>query len=375
MALRMEDKNILDHYTDLSVGDVFRRARMSYNLSIPDVSQRTLIRIDVLEAIENNDRNKLPSRVYAIGFVKNYADFLGLDSNKMIYLFKIQVIGEDPAAAKEKSRQRMIAPGMPVGVLAVIGGGALLILLSFVFLAYRFFGGEDDSLESRHSVPAIEQMMRPDLTVTDADSIDIWKRLTLESIAGDGYDGITLPEAGGAAYGDGWHRGGMVIKAMQTTWVKISSATGELLLNRILQGGDVVQMDPDKSYILETTYADALDVYLGGVRAGHLGGDEKDVKEFILSKDALPALLVNGEQQNVAPPKTPQAEDGAPEKPVAPTAPQRADAPSVPGRPSGAAPASPARPGTDTPAPPSAQVPQAGEAPAVQRAAPRRAGE
>lgn len=372
MALRMEEKNILDHYTDLSVGDVFRRARMSYNLSIPDVSQRTLIRIDVLEAIENNDRSKLPSRVYAIGFVKNYADFLGLDSNKMIYLFKIQVIGEDPTAAKDKNRPR-IATGLPVGVLAVLGGGALLIVLSFVFLAYRFFGGEEDNLASRHSVPAIEQMMRPDMNVDDAESVDVWKRLMLETIAEAGYDGIVLPEAGGAAYGEDWYRHGMVIKAMQTTWVKISSATGELLLNRILQGGDVVHMDSAKSYILETTYADALDIYLGGKRAGHLGGDEKDVKEFILSKEALPALLLDAAPaETPAPQEDPAAtgEGERPEKPVEPNTPARAGTPDAP---SAMAPAAPTASGT-TLETPHIQTPSV-SAPRVERAAPRRAGE
>ncbi|GEM_PF-703578 len=325
-SLRMEDKNILEHYTDLSVGEVFRRARNAYGLSVQDVSHRTLIRMDVLEAIENNDRERLPSRVYALGFVKNYADFLGLDANKMIYLFKIQVIGEDPAG-KNKNKNRSLADGMssgmPIGMIIVVAVGGFLVIASMVYAAFKLTGpSTQDVMNAEHSIPALSQMMRPDMTVNDAESIDAWKRLDMTTITGEqGLAGIVLPEGGGAAYGEAWQRSGIVLKAMQTVWVKISSAKGELLLNRVLQGGDVVHMDAAQSYILETTFADALDAYDGGLRIGRFSGGEKDMKEFILSREALPSLLADERpehEKNSAPvpPVTQPPAQTAPQEPV-----------------------------------------------------------
>src|SRR5690606_34117926 len=93
LKLRMVDKNILDHYTDLPVGEVLRRARLGFGMEIPYASSRLNIRPEHLDAIEEGDASRLPGRVYAIGFVRAYADFLQLDADKIVYMFKSQVIG------------------------------------------------------------------------------------------------------------------------------------------------------------------------------------------------------------------------------------------------------------------------------------------
>lgn len=65
------------------VGYTLRQERERQNLSIEDIEQGTSIRSVYIEAIENGEYDKLPGTVYAKGFIKNYANFLGLDAEAM----------------------------------------------------------------------------------------------------------------------------------------------------------------------------------------------------------------------------------------------------------------------------------------------------
>ncbi len=73
-----------------SVGEVLFMARKRANLSISDVAAATKIGSDYLEAIEAMDRAALPPRAYALGFVRCYADHLGLDAEEIVSGFRAQ---------------------------------------------------------------------------------------------------------------------------------------------------------------------------------------------------------------------------------------------------------------------------------------------
>lgn len=132
LKLRMADRNILDHYTDLPVGEVLRRARLQYELEIPHVCARLNIRPEHIEAIETGNIARLPGRVYAIGFVRAYANYLQLDTDKIVYLFKSQCIGHTanrdlkfPTPVRESRSPAWWMVAASIGVVAVI---AVLLL-------------------------------------------------------------------------------------------------------------------------------------------------------------------------------------------------------------------------------------------------------
>jgi len=59
-------------------------SRKEMNLSLKEVENATSIRLHHLQSIEEGDMSKLISPVYAQGFVKQYASFLGMDGEKLI---------------------------------------------------------------------------------------------------------------------------------------------------------------------------------------------------------------------------------------------------------------------------------------------------
>ena len=64
-------------------GDTLRKERERQKLTIQDIEQGTSIRAVYIEALETGNYDKLPGEVYAKGFVKNYANFLNLDADKL----------------------------------------------------------------------------------------------------------------------------------------------------------------------------------------------------------------------------------------------------------------------------------------------------
>lgn len=67
-----------------NIGDLFKQRRKELNLSLKEAENATSIRINYLQAIEEGEAHKLISPVYAQGFVKQYATFLGMDGDKIV---------------------------------------------------------------------------------------------------------------------------------------------------------------------------------------------------------------------------------------------------------------------------------------------------
>src|SRR5262245_47518014 len=73
------------------VGDLLRTAREAAGQNLQSVSQQLRIRAIYLRAIEEGDFGALPGTTYAVGFVRSYADFLGLDGPDIVRRFREEV--------------------------------------------------------------------------------------------------------------------------------------------------------------------------------------------------------------------------------------------------------------------------------------------
>ena len=72
------------------IGSTLREARMRAHLDITDFEARTKIRAKYLRALEDEEWNLLPGYPFAKGFLRTYADMLGLDGRALVDEFKRQ---------------------------------------------------------------------------------------------------------------------------------------------------------------------------------------------------------------------------------------------------------------------------------------------
>ena len=75
------------------LGEILKQARESRNLTVTDIENGTSIRKAYISALEEENWFALPSPVYVKGFIRNYADFLGIDSDALIEEYTNEVQG------------------------------------------------------------------------------------------------------------------------------------------------------------------------------------------------------------------------------------------------------------------------------------------
>ena len=112
------------------IGSVLRTARVQAGLELRDVAAMLKIRYVFMLAIEEGRYHELPGTAYAVGFVRAYADYLGLDCDAVVRRFKEEV-------ANKVSQPGLYFP-TPVPEGRVPGG---TILLFSVVLACLVYGG------------------------------------------------------------------------------------------------------------------------------------------------------------------------------------------------------------------------------------------
>lgn len=114
-----------------SVGATLRAARINRGEDPDHVAAALKMRRDHVEAIEDNDFTRLPGRTYAIGFVRSYARYLGLDAGVMVHRFKEESAGREhdkpadlvfPEAPEENQTQSGSLFIVALVIAAVVAG-------------------------------------------------------------------------------------------------------------------------------------------------------------------------------------------------------------------------------------------------------------
>ncbi len=125
------------------IGETLRATRRQQGVSLADASADTRVRESYLAALEEEDFSALGGDVYAKGFLRSYARFLGLDPEPLVATYRAE--HEAPADDVMSLAQQPVAPmaseGRP-GIVVAVGVGALILVV--LALIGMFGGGEGD---------------------------------------------------------------------------------------------------------------------------------------------------------------------------------------------------------------------------------------
>lgn len=90
-----------DESPEQHVGAFLREARENTGRTVEDVSTTLRIGTKFLKSIEDGRFDDLPGPTYATGFIRSYADYLGLDSDALVAQFKSQSSGAEQQSELE----------------------------------------------------------------------------------------------------------------------------------------------------------------------------------------------------------------------------------------------------------------------------------
>jgi hypothetical protein len=128
------------------IGTTLRDARTRQGLDFPELEQRTKIRPKYLRALEDERFDVLPAPTYVKGFLRSYAESLGLEPQPFVDEYNSRfTVGEDEYAIQTRRAptRRVDRNGREsrIAVLALLG---IAILTALVIAAWRFGGPGDE---------------------------------------------------------------------------------------------------------------------------------------------------------------------------------------------------------------------------------------
>ncbi len=125
-----------------AIGEQLRSTRERKGLTLDRVADETNIAKRYLAALEDEDFSVFPGDPYAIGFLRNYADYLGLSANELVASFKSMRIQEQPVPLEDLLPRR--GPSRPL----VIGAAAGVLVVIAIVLALVLPGGRGKTQEA-----------------------------------------------------------------------------------------------------------------------------------------------------------------------------------------------------------------------------------
>jgi Helix-turn-helix domain len=152
------------------IGNSLREARLRQHLDFPEIEQATKIRGKYLRALEDEQFDVLPAQTYVKGFLRSYAEYLGLDGQLYVDEYNSRfVVGEEEAPA----RPRRAAPPPSRGVqvqsrvvlLTLLGIAAVTAL---VIVAWTRGEPQNQQPVGLGTNPTQKQPVTPAVTQTSA---------------------------------------------------------------------------------------------------------------------------------------------------------------------------------------------------------------
>ncbi len=246
------------------IGQDLRLARVNAGLTHSEISETLKIQSVFLNAIEQLDTAALPSIGYVLGYVRAYAQHLGMDGLAAVERYKVD--SKVPENLGRRSTPHFVPKRqirLPRGFFA-----ATTIMSCAAVLAF-WYGSQTDA-QSNALNPATNLNAPGNAPVVSP--ID--------------------PEL-------------MTFKATAPTWVQIKDQFGNSIISRILVSGESWQTGIYANVTLSARDSGALELYVGGELMGRLG--RKGIPMTDVPMPAVPRDTA------VTPPETLAALSGEPE--------------------------------------------------------------
>lgn len=145
-------------------GERLKRERELREVTLQEITSATRIGPRFLEALENEDWEKLPGGVFNRGFVRSIARYLGLDEEALLGEYDLahgaQVAAEDPPEHQINSSRRWKPAAVMLGALVLLAA-----LIAAGFFAWRHFSARRSMMQGPPaSAPLATQPPLPILT-------------------------------------------------------------------------------------------------------------------------------------------------------------------------------------------------------------------
>lgn len=122
------------------IGFILQEARLKKGFTLDRVADDTNISVRFLDKLENNDFTGFPGEPYIVGFLRNYADFLGLESEEIVGIYKSQTLQASPPLPESTSAEVSSPPSPTKDPRRIPLAGAVAFLILGAALLWVVLG-------------------------------------------------------------------------------------------------------------------------------------------------------------------------------------------------------------------------------------------
>ena len=297
-----------------TVGQDLRAARLRRGDDLASVSRVLKIRKDHLEAVEEDRLGSLPGKTYAIGFVRSYAGYLGLDVVRVVERYKQEISGRHdehaPVLQPMPDEPRRLPQGWPIvaGVVVLaVGYGAwhlfsasstpptvppapLLVSPRVAAVAPKPAAPAPAAAEQSATPSPAMQGAVPSATTPAAGNLAAAPAVGATGAATPSPALADAPPAApdfGTVYGKNNRNARVVLKAKADTHIMVRDPSGVVYINRNLKVGDSYQLPNKVGLLLSTSNAGAVEVDLDGQAMGVTGSDSQSAADIPLDPQTI----------------------------------------------------------------------------------------
>ncbi len=253
----------------LGIGEELKKTRVERGLSIEDVERETKIKASFIQAIENEEFDKIPGRVYVKGFIKNYAKLFGL--NYTIYLQKINEYYDEEkkedilANSKPELIREIEDKPLSTRILKAVAITMVFLLLAWgVNKAYVHFSDEPADAPQLTQQDPTPPVTPPDDAEEPAEDPLIDEELYEDQVVMD----LIMSEGG---------------PGLDACWVQVVVDGALAFEETISSGREPMQFIGQESISITYGNAGAITLIVNGEDQGDLGGPgEVGTRDFLL---------------------------------------------------------------------------------------------
>jgi cytoskeletal protein RodZ len=281
------------------IGSALKAARAFRGLTLEDVADATRIRRAYIAAIEDMRLEELPSRPFTIGYIRAYANLLGLNPDEAVARFKTDGPEEDDALRAPVGVRHERDPRLGV---AILGGVAIVGAIVLWNIAQRAITAQAPKPQNAEIAEVVQNagpaqvalgapLPAPVESTTPAPYIT--PGLAEAAAAGGSADAATAaakvrtaaeaaapavpilnlgapfkPE--GQVYGSTENASNVVLQARKAGLLVARGADGAVYFARQLNAGEAYRAPALGGLVLDVSDPAAFEVYVDGALVGHL---------------------------------------------------------------------------------------------------------
>ncbi len=209
------------------IGSTLRRARDGHGLELADVEAATRIRARYLAELEEEHFDDLPDG-YARTFLRSYAEYLGLDAQRLVDEYDMRFPPKQPARAPRPARGRRDRTPSSAVVVLLAGGVAVLALLVAGQFGSRKRTPELSGLSAPPARPVVASPGRT--RAPRPRRVEGRPRVVLRALRGDCWIAVRLESEGGPLLYENLLRPGQAVSFVRLPlWVRIGAPANLVL--------------------------------------------------------------------------------------------------------------------------------------------------